>query len=70
MIGQRQQDAMLQLAHRSVWVDDPYGRSLNQSHLNEAISFALKEAGVKIAYPQVDLHFDQATLDVVRSKNA
>jgi small-conductance mechanosensitive channel len=53
----------------SVWVDDPFGRSLSQSNLNEAIWFALKEAGVTIAYPQMDLHFDQAALDAVSARD-
>lgn len=47
----------------SVWVNDPFRRSLSQSNLNEAIWFALKEAGITIAYPQLDLHLDNTALD-------
>jgi potassium efflux system protein len=46
----------------SVWVNDPFGRSLSQSHLNEAVWFGLKEAGITIAYPQLDLHLDNKAL--------
>ena len=49
----------------SVWVDDPFGRSLSQSHLNEAVWFSLKEAGITIAYPQLDLHLDKKALEAV-----
>lgn len=51
----------------SVWVDDPFTRSVGQSHLNTAIWFGLKEAGITIAYPQLDLHLDQQALDAMRS---
>jgi small-conductance mechanosensitive channel len=41
-----------------VWTTDPWrGRRLLSS-LNEAIWWGLKEAGVTIAFPQVDVHFD------------
>ena len=40
----------------SVWTDDPWRREILKSDLNEAVWFALKEAGVVIAYPQLDLH--------------
>lgn len=50
----------------SVWVDDPFTRSVGQSHLNTAIWFGLKEAGITIAFPQLDLHLDQKALDVMR----
>lgn len=49
----------------SVWVDDPFRRSVGQSHLNTAVWFALKEAGITIAYPQLDLHLDKKTLVAV-----
>jgi small-conductance mechanosensitive channel len=51
----------------SVWVEDPFGRALGQSHLNEAVWFALKDAGITIAYPQLDLHLDQRALEVLGS---
>lgn len=42
----------------SVWIEDAWriGRQLSQ--LNEAIWWGLKEAGIVIAFPQVDVHFD------------
>ena len=40
----------------SVWVDDPFAKAICQSNLNEAVWFALQEAGITIAYPQLDLH--------------
>jgi small-conductance mechanosensitive channel len=54
----------------SVWVDDPFGRFVNISHLNTAIWFGLKEAGITIAYPQMDLHLDQPALEALRPSNA
>jgi small-conductance mechanosensitive channel len=41
-----------------VWTDDPWrGRRL-QSELNQAVWWALKEADITIAFPQLDVHFD------------
>lgn len=51
----------------SVWVDDPFTRSVGQSHLNTAVWFALKEAGITIAYPQLDLHLGQKTLEAMKA---
>lgn len=42
----------------SVWVDDPWRSRRARSDLNEAIWWALKDAGITIAYPQMDLHLD------------
>ena len=50
----------------SVWVKDPFARSLSQSNLNEAIWFALKDAGITIAFPQLDIHLDNPALDAIR----
>lgn len=50
----------------SVWVDDPFARSLSQSNLNEAVWFALKKAGITIAFPQLDVHLDQPFTEAVR----
>ena len=52
----------------SVWVNDPFRRSLSQSNLNEAVWFALKDAGITIAYPQLDLHLDNKALDVLSAQ--
>ena len=42
----------------SVWIDHPWEMRSRRSQLNEAIWWALKEADVTIAFPQVDVHFD------------
>ena len=41
----------------SVWTDDPWAERNMKSALNEAVWFALKDAGITIAFPQVDVHF-------------
>jgi len=41
-----------------VWIEDPWGVRVRQSQLHEAIWRALKEEGVVIAFPQMDLHLD------------
>jgi small-conductance mechanosensitive channel len=41
-----------------VWVSDPWGATALQSELNEAVWYALAEAGLTIAFPQLDVHFD------------
>jgi small-conductance mechanosensitive channel len=42
----------------SVWMDQPWRVRKAKSELNEAIWWALKEAGITIAFPQLDVHFD------------
>ncbi len=42
----------------SVWIDNPWRLRFFRSELNDAIWWALKEAGITIAFPQVDVHFD------------
>lgn len=43
-----------------VWIEDPWSnyRTIT-SNLNEAIWWALKDEGIVIAFPQLDLHFDE-----------
>jgi small-conductance mechanosensitive channel len=41
----------------SIWSEKPWTSPLMRSQLNEAIWFALKESGITIAFPQVDVHF-------------
>ena len=53
----------------SVWVEDPFGRSLSQSNLNEAVWFALKDAGITIAFPQLDLHLDRQALAAMAARS-
>ena len=42
----------------SVWIEDPWLHRLRRSELNETIWWALKNAGITIAFPQLDVHFD------------
>ena len=39
-----------------VWTENPWQGKKVKSDLNEAIWWALKDAGIVIAYPQLDLH--------------
>jgi potassium efflux system protein len=47
----------------SVWTNDPWAAPRALSTLNQAIWWALKEAGLTIAFPQLDVHFDAQTLE-------
>lgn len=42
----------------SVWTDDPWTAPAVSSDVHEAVWWALKDAGVVIAFPQLDVHFD------------
>lgn len=42
----------------SVWMTNPWQLRKLRSELNEAIWWALKNEGVTIAFPQLDVHFD------------
>lgn len=42
----------------SVWIDDPWRSRRLLSDLLEAVWWALKEDGIVIAFPQLDLHLD------------
>jgi len=42
----------------SVWIDEPWRIRRSASELNKSIWWALKEAGIIIAFPQLDVHFD------------
>ena len=54
----------------SVWIDDPWKIQQLRSALNEIIWWALKDAGITIAFPQLDLHFDpKVTESIVRDRN-
>lgn len=47
----------------SVWTDDPWNIGQHISDLNEAIWWGLKDAGIVIAFPQLDVHFDEPVMD-------
>jgi small-conductance mechanosensitive channel len=44
----------------SVFTENPWNLRQQRSALNEAIWWALKEAGITIAFPQLDVHLDGA----------
>lgn len=50
----------------AVWMKDPWRSRQRLSELNEAIWWLLKEQGIVIAYPQLDVHFDRGALDDLR----
>lgn len=43
----------------AVWMDDPWRARMAKSKLNQAIWDSFKAAEVVIAFPQVDVHFDE-----------
>lgn len=45
----------------SVWIANPWELARRRSDLHHAVWWALKEAGVTIAFPQVDVHLDEPT---------
>ena len=49
----------------SVWMEDPWSTQQRRNELNEAVWWALKEAGVTIAFPQLDVHFDSEFVESV-----
>jgi small-conductance mechanosensitive channel len=51
----------------SVWTDDPWNLRKYRSDLNEAIWWALKNEGITIAFPQVDVHFDRPVEEALQS---
>ncbi|HZD06469.1 MAG TPA: mechanosensitive ion channel domain-containing protein, partial [Longimicrobiales bacterium] len=51
----------------SVWMNDPWTAPRSLSQLNEAVWWALKDAGITIAFPQLDVHFDPVVEEAVES---
>jgi len=49
-----------------IWIDQPWTSRRLLSDANERIWWALKEAGITIAFPQVDVHFDPPVTDSLR----
>lgn len=50
----------------SVWIDDPWDAWRARSDLHEAIWTAFKGAGITIAFPQLDVHFDPPVEESMR----
>jgi small-conductance mechanosensitive channel len=46
-----------------VWTHDPWAARTGASMLNQSIWWALKEAGITIAFPQMDVHFDPPVVE-------
>ena len=42
----------------SVWMDDPWRARRNKGEFHEALWWAFADAGITIAFPQLDVHFD------------
>jgi small-conductance mechanosensitive channel len=52
----------------AVWVDNPWRARSAVSQANQAIWDAFKREGITIAFPQLDVHFDRAVADALRSR--
>lgn len=50
----------------SVWTDQPWRALIIRSELHEAVWWALRDAGVTIAFPQLDVHFDDEAVEAWR----
>lgn len=53
-----------------VWMQDPWQGNQAKSDLNEAIWFALQQAGIVIAFPQLDLHLDAEAYAALAGRSA
>jgi len=49
-----------------VWTHDPWGARGHLSELNLAIWSALRAAGITIAFPQLDVHFDPPVVESIQ----
>lgn len=52
----------------SVWFDEPWNRLQRSSDVHEAVWWALKDAGITIAFPQLDVHLDPGDADLIRQE--
>jgi small-conductance mechanosensitive channel len=50
----------------SVWIDDPWIVNRAKSDLYEAIWWALKDADIPIAFPQLDVHLDPPVIEAIQ----
>lgn len=46
----------------SVWTENPWTAPKTLSDLHEAVWWSLQDAGIRIAFPQLDVHFDEDAL--------
>ncbi len=49
----------------SVWTDDPWKQRVHASLVREAIWNALNDAGITIAFPQLDVHLDPSVSEAI-----
>ncbi len=49
----------------SVWIDQPWEMGRRRSDLHKVVWWALKDAGITIAFPQIDVHFDATTRELL-----
>lgn len=54
----------------SVFTENPWNLRQQRSDLNEAIWWALKDAGITIAFPQLDVHLDAAVTRALEGRGA
>lgn len=50
----------------SIWIDKPWNQRRLRSQLNHAMWRGLREAGIVIAFPQLDVHFDEQVVEKLR----
>jgi len=50
----------------SIWIRNPWLKQRLSSRLHEAIWWALKDKGITIAFPQLDVHLDPRVEDLIR----
>lgn len=50
----------------AVWMKDPWHSRERLSQLNESVWWELKEQGIVIAFPQLDVHFDAGLIEGLR----
>lgn len=50
----------------SIWIDNAWNTRMVRSKLHEAVWDALKDAGVTIAFPQMDVHFDPPVVESIQ----
>ncbi len=50
----------------NVWTRNPWDSLVSRSHVRMLIWKALKDAGITIAFPQMDVHLDEPVLEALR----
>lgn len=50
----------------NVWISDPWGSPYSKSQIRRIIWQALRDAGITIAFPQMDVHLDEPVVEALR----